>query len=210
MSEFERQRHELVQHLRERGDIRSERVLAALARVPREPFMDPAQAEQAYANRPFPIPCGQTISQPWIVARMLELLELSGDERALEVGCGSGYAAALLAELARVVVTIERHAPLADTARERLRGLGFAGVEVRCGDGTLGAADRAPFDAILVSAGGTRIPPALKEQLALGGRMVIPIGPRTKEQRLMRVTRRADGWHEESLEGVRFVPLVGS
>jgi protein-L-isoaspartate(D-aspartate) O-methyltransferase len=210
MRDSELQRRALVQYLRERGHIHSERVLAALAKVPRERFVEAAHSEQAYEDRPFPIPCGQTISQPWIVARMLELLKPSGDERALEVGCGSGYAAALLAQLARVVVTIERHAPLADTARERLRGLGFAEVEVRCGDGTLGAADRAPFDAILVSAGGTRIPPALKEQLRIGGRMVIPIGPHTEEQRLMRVTRRADGWHEESLEGVRFVPLVGS
>lgn len=208
MTDFELQRRALVQQLRERGEIHSERVLAALAKVARERFVEAAHSEQAYEDRPLPIACQQTISQPYIVARMLELLELSGEERVLEVGCGSGYAAALLAQLAREVVTIERHAALADAARRRLQELNCARVEVRHGDGTQGAPDRAPFDAILVSAGGTRVPPALKEQLRIGGRMVIPIGPRTEEQRLVRVTRQIDGWHEEHLEGVRFVPLM--
>ncbi|MFM7282485.1 MAG: protein-L-isoaspartate O-methyltransferase family protein, partial [Planctomycetia bacterium] len=128
MRDSELQRRALVQYLRERGDIHSERVLAALAKVPRERFMEAAHSEQAYEDRPFPIACEQTISQPYIVARMLELLELSGEERALEVGCGSGYAAALLAQLAREVVTIERHAALADAARRRLKELGWAQI----------------------------------------------------------------------------------
>lgn len=210
MIDFETRRRELVQRLRDEKQIRSERVLAAIESVPRERFLAVDQEAQAYEDRPLPIACDQTISQPYIVARMLELLELKGAERVLEVGCGCGYAAALLARLASEVITIERHPELADTARERLRQLGIGNIEVRQGDGTRGAPDRVPYDAILVSAGGTRIPQALKEQLGPGGRLVIPIGPRTEEQRLVRMTRHADGWHEEQLDEVRFVPLIGA
>lgn len=189
--------------LRRRG-IADERVLAAMGEVPRELFVPPSRRSRAYRDGALAIGCGQTISQPWIVAAMAQALELTGDERVLEVGCGSGYAAAVLSLLCRELVTIERHVALADQAAALLHEQGRRNVEVRVGDGTLGAPDRAPFDGISVTATAAgEAPPALLEQLAGGGALVCPV-------------RRADGEHlvrfrggvEDTLAAVRFVPLV--
>ena len=189
--------------LRRRG-ITDERVLTAMATVPRELFVPRRERSRAYRDGALPIGSGQTISQPWIVAAMAQALELEGDERVLEVGCGSGYSAAVLSLVAREVVTIERHVALADQAQALLRELGRTNVEVRAGDGTLGAPDRAPFDAISVTAtaeGGP--PPALLDQLAPHGRLVCPIR-RAAGEHLVRIRDGA----EEVLAAVRFVPLV--
>jgi protein-L-isoaspartate(D-aspartate) O-methyltransferase len=189
--------------LRRRG-ITDERVLAAMSAVPRELFVPPRERSRAYRDGALPIGSDQTISQPWIVAAMAQALELEGDERVLEVGCGSGYSAAVLSLLCRDLVTIERHVALADQAKALLRELARDNVEVRAGDGTLGAPDRAPFEGISVTATAEVSPPsALLDQLARGGRLVCPI-------------RRAGGEHlvrfrdgsEEILAAVRFVPLV--
>ncbi len=189
--------------LRGRG-IDDERVLAAMAEVPRELFVPPRERRRAYRDGALPIGSGQTISQPWIVAAMAQALELDGEERVLEVGCGSGYSAAVLSLLCREVVTIERHVALADQANALLREIGRINVEVRAGDGTLGAPDRAPFDGISVTATAAgAAPPALLEQLAPGGRLVCPIR-RAAGEHLVRVR---DGV-EEVLAAVRFVPLV--
>ncbi|HEX3761458.1 MAG TPA: protein-L-isoaspartate(D-aspartate) O-methyltransferase [Kofleriaceae bacterium] len=196
-------------HLRARG-LRDRRVLAAIATVPREAFLPPALAEFAYDDRPLPIEAGQTISQPYIVALMIESLGLGPDEDVLEIGTGSGYAAAVLAAIARRVYTIERHAELADLARDRLSRLGFANVEVKHGDGTLGWGDRAPFHAIVVAAGGPDLPRPLLDQLAIGGRLVMPVGT-SRAQELVRVTRISDAeYRREDLGPVVFVPLIGA
>lgn len=203
-------RHEMVEaQLVSRG-IRDPLVLEAIATVPREAFVPPHLAEFAYRDSPLPIAEGQTISQPYIVALMVEALALRSTDRVLEVGTGSGYAAAVIGCIARDVFTIERHAGLAETARERLARLSFANVQVRCGDGTLGWPEAAPFDAIVVAAGGPAVPDALTRQLAVGGRLVIPVGE-YRAQRLVRVTR-VDETHfdEEDLGAVQFVPLVGA
>ncbi|MHB8960841.1 MAG: protein-L-isoaspartate(D-aspartate) O-methyltransferase [Candidatus Limnocylindrales bacterium] len=199
----------VAQHLRARG-IADERVLAAFREVPREAFVDPSLAESAYADAPLPIGLGQTISQPFVVAAMVEALRVGENDRVLEVGAGSGYAAAILSRLAGRVVAVERHSQLADAARGRLAALGFDNVDVRHGDGTRGWIQGAPFDAILVSAGARRVPPALEEQLAVGGRLVIPVGE-LDHQELLRIVRRGDGTlGEERLGGVSFVPLVST
>ncbi|HLK10639.1 MAG TPA: protein-L-isoaspartate(D-aspartate) O-methyltransferase [Candidatus Binatia bacterium] len=191
--------------------IRDPAVLDALRTVPREAFLPPALAEFAYEDHPLPIAHGQTISQPYVVALMAVALRLRGEDRVLEVGTGSGYAAAILGRIAREVYTIERHAELAAAAAARLRDLGFDHVHVRHGDGTLGWPEHAPYDAIVVTAGGPRIPEALLEQLAVGGRLVIPIGEEKALQTLVRVTREADGrLRQEDLGDVRFVPLIGA
>ncbi len=208
-SQMVRARHDMVEHQLVRRGIGDPRVLAAFRAVPRERFVPADLEDDAYDDSPLPIAERQTISQPYIVAAMTEALGLRGPERVLEVGTGSGYAAAILARVAREVVTIERHASLADTARARLAGLGLDHVEVRHGDGTLGAPDRAPFDAIVVAAGGPSVPPTLLSQLADGGRLVMPVGSTLEEQELVRVTRRGHRFTEERLGGVRFVPLVG-
>jgi protein-L-isoaspartate(D-aspartate) O-methyltransferase len=189
--------------LRRRG-IHDERVLAAMAAVPRERFVPPRERRRAYRDGALPIGSGQTISQPWIVAAMAQALELGGDELVLEVGTGSGYSAAVLSLLCRELVTIERHVALADQAQALLRELGRANVEVRAGDGTLGAADRAPFGGISVTATAEGAPPAaLLGQLAPHGRLVCPVR-RAAGEHLVRVR---DG-EEEVLAAVRFVPLV--
>jgi protein-L-isoaspartate(D-aspartate) O-methyltransferase len=194
--------------IRHRG-IRDERILAAFARVPREDFVGEADQDEAYADNPIPIGEGQTISQPYIVARTLEALSLRGDERVLDVGTGSGYAAALLSLLAREVVSIERLPFLAERAKGRLARLGYP-VEVIVGDGTLGAPSRAPYDAIAVAACAPRIPPALVSQLAPGGRMVIPV-KHGGDQVLALVSRgaTANDLDVKHLDRVRFVPLIG-
>jgi protein-L-isoaspartate(D-aspartate) O-methyltransferase len=190
--------------LRRRG-IGDERVLAAMAEVPRERFLPEAVREDAYRDGAVPIGEGQTMSQPWIVACMAMLADLKGDERVLEVGTGSGYGAAVLARLSREVVTIERHEPLARSAAGLLAELGFGNVEVRTGDGSLGAPDRAPFDAIVVTAAAEGDPPAaLREQLRPGGVIVCPVR-RPDGEHLMRFR----GDEEQRVVPVRFVPLVG-
>lgn len=186
-------------------------VLEAMLAVPREAFLPEELHEFAYDDHPLPIAEGQTISQPYIVALMTAALELRPHDRVLEIGTGSGYAAAVLGHVAREVYTIERHAVLADTAAARLRALGYDNVHVMHGDGTLGWPEHAPYDAIVVAAGGPRIPEALEAQLAVGGRLVIPVGDDKSMQTMVRVTRQADGsLRREDLGDVRFVPLVGA
>jgi protein-L-isoaspartate(D-aspartate) O-methyltransferase len=190
--------------------IADRRVLAAMETVPREAFLPEAMQEFAYEDTPLPIEEGQTISQPYIVARMAEAADVGPGDRVLEVGAGSGYAAAVLGELAGRVFTIERHPALADLARARLRQLGYDNVEVLTGDGTLGWPEQAPFDAIIATAGGPRVPDTWRAQLAVGGRLVMPVGETPTIQRLIRLTRTsAETWHEEQIEEVRFVPLIG-
>lgn len=193
-----------------RRGVTDARVLEAMREVPREAFVAAGHEGAAFRDAPLPIAEGQTISQPFIVALMAEGARIAPGDRVLEVGAGSGYAAAVLGRLAARVVAIERHPALAQAARERLRRLGVANVEVVEGDGTLGWPGAAPFDAIVVSAGAPRVPEALREQLAMGGRLVIPVGDEGAHQDLLRITRREDGFEEESLGGVRFVPLIGA
>ncbi len=186
------------------------RVLDAMRVVPREAFVPPGQAARAHADGPLPIGEGQTISQPYIVALMAEAARIGPGDRVLEVGAGSGYAAAVLSRLAARVFAVERLSALAEAAAERLARLGCANVAVRAGDGTLGWPEAAPFDAIVVSAGGPEVPEALMAQLAPGGRLVMPVGRDEGIQRLLRLTRSRDGWVEDDLGAVRFVPLIGA
>ena len=177
--------------------------------VPREEFVPSGFVRHAYRDGPLPIGDGQTISQPYVVAWMAEAAELTAHDRVLEVGTGSGYAAAVLSRIADVVYTMERHASLADLARERLGALGFGNVHVGHGDGTQGWSDHAPYDAIVVAAGGRSVPEALREQLALGGRLLIPVGRARAGQSLVRERRRESGaFTREELGTVRFVPLI--
>jgi protein-L-isoaspartate(D-aspartate) O-methyltransferase len=190
--------------------IRDRRVLAAMRRVPREAFVDEGLREFAYQDNPLPIAESQTISQPYIVALMLEAAEIGERDRVLEVGAGSGYAAAVAAQIARQVCAMERHASLVAQARERFRRLGTRNIELKHGDGTQGWPEGGDFDAILVAAGGSQVPPALKAQLKVGGRLVIPIGGADEVQELVKLTRRSEtDFEEEHLGAVRFVPLVG-
>jgi len=194
--------------LRDRG-ISAPRVLAAMLRVPRHQFVPEPYRADAYEDHPLPIGDEQTISQPYVVAVMLESLQLTSSDTVLEVGTGSGYVTALLAELAARVISIERHPALADAARNNLAALHYDNVEIVTGDGTLGAPDRAPFDAILVSAAALSIPPALLSQLRDGGRMVIPIG--TPDSQQLQLIRMVNGQPAVSLrELVRFVPLISN
>jgi protein-L-isoaspartate(D-aspartate) O-methyltransferase len=193
-----------------RQGISDERVLAAFRDVAREDFVPKDLAAFAYDNAPLPIGEAQTISQPYIVAVTVAALSLGGGERVLEVGTGSGYAAAILGRIAKEVYTIERIPSFAELARERLSRLGSRNVCVRCGDGSLGWAEHAPFDAIAVAAGCPRVPRALREQLAIGGRLVVPVGASEASQQLMRITRETETeYRQEQLASVRFVPLIG-
>ena len=193
-----------------RRGIRDWRVLDAMRDVPREAFVQPGYEEFAYEDGPLPIAAGQTISQPYIVALMVEAAELQPDDSVLEIGAGSGYAAAVMSRIAGQVYAIERHEVLARSAERRFARLGYTNVQVRVGDGTNGWSEAAPFDAIIVSAGGPVVPHALKEQLALGGRLVIPVGEHLRGQRLLKITR-CDQTHydEDDLGQVAFVPLIG-
>lgn len=192
--------------LRARG-IRDERVLAAMSRVPRRDFAPPQYRDQAYEDHPLPIGEGQTISQPYIVAVMLEALEISPGDRVLEIGTGSGYVTALLAEMASEVISIERHGSLADSARSLLSTIGYGNVKVVEGDGTLGHPEAAPYNEIIVSAAAPEIPPALTHQLTDGGRMIIPVGSHETQQLLL--IRLEQGQTQiQSRELCRFVPLV--
>ena len=207
VDDWARRRAQMVHRQLRRRDISDERVLASMERVPRHAFVPPALADRAYDDAALPIGAGQTISQPFIVAAMCELLELDGSEHVLDVGTGSGYAAAVLDELAASVVSLERLEVLATRARLALERTGHGGVEVRVADGTKGASDRAPFDAISVAAATDRVPPPLFDQLAIGGRMVLPRG-RPGAQRLVRVVRTEHGAVETASIACRFVPLV--
>ena len=201
-------RAEMVElQLRRRG-IRDERVLEAMARVPRDRFVPDSLSAHAYEDGALPIGNDQTISQPFVVATICALLGLHGSERVLDVGTGSGYQAAVLSELAAEVVTIERIPELADRARTTLADLGYGNVEVTVGDGSLGVPERAPFDAVAVAAAAPTIPPALFDQLAEGGRLVVPRGSRFGQE-LVLVTRTPNGPTERTSIPCRFVPLVG-
>jgi protein-L-isoaspartate(D-aspartate) O-methyltransferase len=191
--------------------VRDPAVLAAMRAVPRERFVAEGQAAFAYTDGPLPIGEGQTISQPYVVALMTEALRLTPRDRVLEIGTGSGYAAAVLAVIVAEVYTIERLPGLAESARRRLTELGYANVHVRQGDGSLGWPEHAPYDAIVVTAGGPEVPPSLLRQLAIGGRLVMPVGPTPHEQMLVRVIRTGpDAYERESLGEVAFVPLIGA
>lgn len=196
------------EQLRRRG-IHDERLLEVMRRVPRHKFVSPERWAQAYADHPVVIPEEQTTSQPYIIAAMIQAADIRPQDRVLEIGAGSGYQTALLAELARQVVAVERYSTLAESAQLRLRSLGYANVAVVAGDGTLGWQAAAPFDAIIVSAAAPRIPPALLEQLAPGGRLVIPIGD--PQSQTLQLFRKHPGGEVSRtlLEGCRFVPLVG-
>jgi protein-L-isoaspartate(D-aspartate) O-methyltransferase len=197
----------VAEQLSARG-IRDTRVLAAMRKVPRERFVDESMRERAYEDSPLPIGFGQTISQPYMVARMCELVELQGRERVLEIGAGSGYQTAILCELARSVYGVELRPELAKAAERRLAMLGYRNAEVGVFDGTYGWRERAPFDAILVAAGAPEIPPLLVDQLADGGRLVIPVGPR-QGQRLAIVHRRGMEFETQWATPCSFVDLVG-
>jgi protein-L-isoaspartate(D-aspartate) O-methyltransferase len=210
MTDASQRRRQMVDRQIAARGVSDPRVLAAMAMVTREAFLPEQLQEFAYEDTPLPIEADQTISQPYIVALMTAALELQPGDRVLEVGTGSGYAAAVLAKIAAHVTTVERHAVLADLARRRLAELGFANVDVHQGDGSRGWAANAPYDAIVVAAGGPEVPQPLLEQLAIGGRLVIPVGPEIHLQELVRVRRTgANEFVEDRLGGVRFVPLVG-
>ena len=194
--------------LRRRG-IRDERVLEAMATTPREEFVPGVPTSLAYDDRALPIDAGQTISQPYMVARMTELLRVKPGDRVLEIGTGSGYQAAVLARLGAKVTTIERLPDLAEGARAKLRELGIEGVDVRLGDGSTGDPDGAPWDGIVVTAAAPAIPDPLREQLAIGARLVIPVGPRYQQDLVVVERRGPADWQEWSDGAVVFVPLVG-
>jgi protein-L-isoaspartate(D-aspartate) O-methyltransferase len=200
-------RMQFLLDLRRRG-IMDANVLRAMDEVPREQFVTPSQAPSAYADRAMPIACGQTISQPYVVAYMTEQLRPEPLHTVLEVGTGSGYQAAVLSRLVRQVTSIERYRTLAQAARTRLATLGYHNVEIIVGDGLEGAPDHAPFDRIIVTAAAEEIPEVLVQQLAVGGIMVLPLGPHHGSQCLVRLTRTGDGVARENLIGVRFVPLL--
>jgi len=205
-ADIERMEFQLT--LRRRG-ISDQAVLRAMDEVPREHFVAADDAESAYADQALPIACGQTISQPYVVAYMTEQLEAGPQHRVLEIGTGSGYQAAVLSRIAREVVSIERYRTLADAARNRLKTLGYDNVTVLAGDGLLGVPDRAPFDRIMVTAAAENIPDALVEQLAEDGRMVLPLGPRTGVQHIVKLIKKTGGgFVREELIAVRFVPLL--
>ena len=200
-------RMQFLLSLRQRG-ITDAAVLRALDEVPREYFVEAPLAERAYADRALPINCGQTISQPYVVAFMTEHLGVPPGCRVLEVGTGSGYQAAILSRLAREVISVERYRTLAEAARGRLKTLGYDNVEVVVGDGLAGVPERAPYDRIIVTAAAETIPAALVEELAAGGVMVLPLGPQAGTQRLVKLTKNENGLEREDLIGVRFVPLL--
>jgi protein-L-isoaspartate(D-aspartate) O-methyltransferase len=201
------ERMEFQLALRRRG-ISDQAVLRAMDEVPREHFVSPDLIDSAYADQALPIACGQTISQPYVVAYMTEQLELAPQHRVLEIGTGSGYQAAVLSRLVREVVSIERYRTLADTARERFKTLGYANITVTADDGFSGASAQAPFDRIIVTAASDTVPQALIDQLAEGGKMMLPLGPHDGTQHLVKITKTPQGVSSQSLIAVRFVPLV--
>lgn len=198
---------EFLLTLRRRG-IADQAVLRAMEEVPRDAFVQADFTELAYSDRALPIACGQTISQPYVVAYMTEQLALKPEHRVLEVGTGSGYQAAVLSRLAREVVSIERFRTLADAARERLHRLGYRNVEVVVGDGFAGVPDKAPYDRIVVTAAAEKVPQALVDQLAEDGVMLLPLGPHEGTQHIVKLTKSSTGLAREELLPVRFVPLL--
>jgi protein-L-isoaspartate(D-aspartate) O-methyltransferase len=196
-----------VLDLRRRG-IMDAAVLRAMEEVPREKFVMPAQARSAYSDCAMPIACGQTISQPYVVAYMTEQLEVQPQHRVLEVGTGSGYQAAILSRLAARVTSIERYRTLADAARIRLKALQYDNVDILVGDGMEGTPDRAPFDRIMATAAAESVPQALVDQLTVGGIMVLPLGPHHEHQTLVKIVRTEHGFERTDLIDVRFVPLL--
>ena len=203
--DFETARARLIEHLS--TEIRDKRVLVTMSRVPRERFVPPESQHLAYEDSPLPIGLDQTISQPFIIALMTEALELTGSEKVLEVGTGSGYQAAILAELARLVITTERLPALAERAKSVLDSLGYTNIEVHLAEETLGWQSEAPYDTIMVTAGAPRVPANLLAQLAMGGRMVIPIGSRYVQE-LYKITRRKKKNIVQNLGSCRFVSLI--
>ena len=210
MTDFEADREEMVERQLRRRGITEQPILDAFLAVPREEFVDEEHAHLAYGDHPVPIEAGQTISQPYIVALMIQAAGITSGEKVLEVGAGSGYAAAVISRIAAKVIGIERQTELVSIARERMRRLGYDNVEIVEGDGTKGWRDEAPFGAILVAASGSHVPRPLIEQLAPNGRIVMPVGNPNSVQELIKVTKQEDGiLKEENLGGVRFVPLIG-
>ena len=209
MSGYDALRAAMVGEQLERRGINDPAVLRAMHEVPREVFVPEHLIEHSYDDGPLPIGQGQTISQPFIVALMIESACVAPGDRVLEVGAGSGYGAAVLSRIAGQVIAIERHADLAQSAGERIAMLGYDNCRIDTGDGSAGIADEAPFDAIIIAAGGATIPEPLRRQLAIGGRLIMPVGS-TAMQVLCRLTRTAeDEWEERNLCDVRFVPLIG-
>ena len=209
-ADFTAQREAMVERQLRRRGIRDQNILNAFLEVPREGFVSREHAHLAYGDHPLPIEAGQTISQPFIVALMIEAAEIGPGDKVLEVGAGSGYAAAVISRIAAEVIGIERQHELVEIARERLKRLGYDNVEIVEGDGTRGWPDEAPYDVILAAASGSHIPTPLVEQLKPGGSIVMPIGSPGWSQKLVKATKREDGTLEQSdLGGVRFVPLIG-
>jgi protein-L-isoaspartate(D-aspartate) O-methyltransferase len=211
MTDFAKLREHMVSRQIEARGIHNPALLAAMRAVPREAFVSRAYAQAAYDDSPLPIEAGQTISQPYIVALMIEAAEIGRDDVVLEIGAGSGYAAAVIGQIARRVVAIERQHELVALAAERMARLGYGNVRIVEGDGTLGLAEEAPFDAILAAASGSHVPDELLAQLKPGGRLVMPLGDPGSIQNLVKLTRWADGTvSQEDLGAVRFVPLIGA
>ncbi len=206
MSDYQAARAKLIEHLGH--EIKDKRVLEAIARIPREKFVPADFRRQAYEDKPLPIGEEQTISQPYIIAMMTEALELTGKEKVLELGTGSGYQTAILAELAKKVVSVERVPNLAESARKLLDSLGYKNVEFHLAGETLGWPSGAPYEAIIVTAGAPSVPEDLLNQLAIGGRMVIPVGSRYMQE-LCKITRRQEGNIVRNMGGCRFVSLIG-
>jgi protein-L-isoaspartate(D-aspartate) O-methyltransferase len=206
MIDYSAARAKLIEHLS--PEIKDRRVLEVMGRLPRERFVPPEVRRQAYEDKPLPIGAGQTISQPYIIALMTEALELAGREKVLEVGTGSGYQTAILSELAKKIISVERVPALAESAEKLLKELGYTNIEIHLAEETLGWQRGAPYDAIMVTAGAPDIPDDLLKQLAVGGRMIIPTGSRYMQE-LCKVTKRQDGVRVENLGGCRFVSLIG-
>lgn len=204
------QRSDMVRDQLQRRGVKDPAVLAAMEQVPREAFVPERLQEMSYQDSPLPIGEGQTISQPFIVARMIERLELTPEDNVLEIGTGSGYGAAILGRIADTVYTVERRASLAEAAREKLEKLGYDNIHVVVGDGSLGWPENAPYDAIVGTAGSPKVPEPLKEQLSVGGRLVLPVGTIPEQQVLIRLRKNGkDRFEQKEMEAVRFVPLVG-
>jgi protein-L-isoaspartate(D-aspartate) O-methyltransferase len=210
MTDFAAERERMIERTIARRGLDDPGLLAAFRAVPREAFVSTDQAPLAYADSPLPIESGQTISQPYIVALTIHAAGIGAGDKVLEIGAGSGYAAAVIGRVAGEVVAIERHHELVELARERMRRLGYANVHIVEGDGTRGCPEEAPFDAIVAAASGSHVPSVLIDQLKPGGRMVMPIGEPHSVQSLVKLTKRPDGTLErEDLCAVRFVPLIG-
>ena len=211
MADFGAAREKMVERQIAGRGIRDRRILEAFREVPREAFVPDHLHEFAYEDSPLPIEADQTISQPYIVALMIQAAEIAPGDRVLEIGAGSGYAAAVMSRVADAVIAVERHAELARLARERMARLGYGNVRIVEGDGTAGLPAEAPFEAILCAASGSHVPEALRRQLSIGGILVMPVGEPEAVQNLVKVTRRGDeDFEEENLGPVRFVPLIGA